>query len=693
MLYWTAYKGHQKNIIGKRKKFDSNIYTFDIETTSYIYLNEKIFPGIDYLKLSEEDRQESEKRACMYIWMMGINDTVYYGRTWQEYKSFLKEIEKYVPEKKIVFVHNLAFEFQFLIGEFEFENVVARTSHKVMYADMVDYNYQFRCTYLMTNTKLSKLSELYNLPVKKLEGDLDYTKIRTSVTKLTEKELGYCENDCLVVYHYILYELHNYKDIKSIPKTSTGHVRRELQELIRSNYKYKRLVNKAINTDPHVYNRLQEAFMGGYTHANWVYADKVLKSVDSWDFTSSYPYVMCTYKFPSTEFKKCNIKSVEEMSRRFAYLLVVRFTDIESNYFNSFISASKCRNISGAVYDNGRIIKAKSLEITLTDVDFRFLLKAYTCQYEILECYYSIYNYLPRDYINFILKKYVIKTQYKNVLGKEVEYQKEKSKFNSLYGMSVTNTIRDEVKFENGIGWTERELTNEEIEEALLKEKKKSFLSFAYGVWVTAWARNNLLENVLKLDEYVVYCDTDSIKVLDGYNKSVIENYNKSVVNRINVVSTMLRIPISKFSPKDSKGVEHMLGLFDPDGHYEEFITQGAKKYAVKEWIKDKKTGETNLKILITVAGVPKSGAKALHKLDDFRDDFVFHYKDTNKNLLKYVDNMKPIIVEDYLGNKLLVKDKTGCCLLPTTYILGKALDYANLISGDSSKRARYKEE
>ena len=33
-----------------------------------------------------------------------------------------------------------------------------------------------------------------------------------------------------------------------------------------------------------------------------------------------------------------------------------------------------------------------------------------------------------------------------------------------------------------------------------------------------------------------------------------------------------------------------------------------------------------------------------------------------------------------------------GCCLVPTTYILGKALEYADLISDNSSKRAKYKE-
>ena len=69
----------------------------------------------------------------------------------------------------------------------------------------------------------------------------------------------------------------------------------------------------------------------------------------------------------------------------------------------------------------------------------------------------------------------------------EVEYAKEKNKFNSLYGMSVTNTIRDEVIYDNDIeDWLpERELTNEEIIEELCKEKEKGFLSFAYGVWVT----------------------------------------------------------------------------------------------------------------------------------------------------------------------------------------------------------------
>lgn len=77
-------------------------------------------------------------------------------------------------------------------------------------------------------------------------------------------------------------------------------------------------------------------------------------------------------------FKKCNIKNKNQMTNKNAYILVVRFTDIKSKYYNDFISYSKCRNIEKGVYDNGRVVSAKSLEITLTDVDFNIILKAYT---------------------------------------------------------------------------------------------------------------------------------------------------------------------------------------------------------------------------------------------------------------------------------------------------------------------------
>lgn len=703
MLYYKKYIEHEHEIIGKRKKYDTTIYTFDIETTSYLLLDNKQIPAIEYQNLTKEEQERSQYYSCMYIWMLSVNDIVYYGRTWEELKEFLKTLDDYIPQKKFLFIHNLAFEFQYLKSHFNMCDVVARKSRKVMKCNFEEFNFECRCTYLMSNSSLARLPKLYNLPVKKLVGELDYTLIRTPITKLTDEEMAYCENDCLVVYYYIKYELETYEELNKIPITSTGHVRKELKNIVLNDFKYRRIVGKAINTNPHIYNLLMQSFMGGYTHANWIYADEIIENVDSWDFTSSYPYVLVSYKYPSSEFKRCYITKREEMSKRLCYLLVVKFKNIKCKYFNNFISQSKCREIKGGKYDNGRIISADELEITLTDIDFYFILDSYKCSYEIKEIYYANYNYLPKQFIDFVLDKYVIKTEYKDVDGKEIEYNREKAKFNALYGMSVTNTIRDEVIYDNINGWSERKLTNEEIEESLYNEKKQSFLSFAYGVWVTAYARNNLLRNVIKLDEYVVYCDTDSIKLKDGYNKEVINDYNVYVEKRIDYVSKTLGIKKDRYAPRDVKGISRMLGVFDKDAHYEKFITQGAKKYAY-EYLKEEskikkddnvidiKDGKARV-IGITVSGVPKRGAKALKNLSDFKDDFVFDYKDTNKNLLIYCEDLKPYKLKDYNGDDYYVTDKSGCCIIPTTYILGKALEYANLITDESSKRAIYKED
>ena len=684
MKSWREYKGHKFDLEGKRKKFDTTIYSFDIETTSYLILDGKILPAIEYDNLTKKEQERCIKQSNMYIWMFSINTDVYYGRTWEEFKLFLNKLYENSEHLKIVFIHNLAFEFHYLKSIITFDEVFARTPHKPIKAYCKDYNIEFRCTYMMSNCKLANLPKVYNLPVEKKVGDLDYTKIRHSETPLTEKELGYCEYDCLVIYYYIKFLLNFYDSINHIPKTNTGQVREELKSLVRSDYSYKTKVRKAINTDGHIYNLLAfGAFAGGFTHANYIYADEIISNVTSWDFTSSYPYCLCCFKFPMTRFRYKLIKRAEDMSPHLAYLIVVNFKNIRSKYFNNFISKSKCKRLVNPVADNGRIMSAEELEIVVTDVDFRLLLQAYEYEsYEIKESYYSVYKYLPKKLINFILDKYVSKTKYKNDPEHEIEYAIEKARFNSIYGMTVTNDIRDSVDFKDG-EWLVIPFTNADTDEQLEKRYKDGFLEFSWGVWTTSYARTNLQYNIMKLDEYQIYADTDSMKVREGYDINVIENYNKEVLKRLKRVSEELDILYEKFAPKDIKGIEHPLGVFDNDGVYKEFITQGAKKYAYKD-SKDV--------LHITVSGVPKSGVECLNSdLNNFRNDLVFDYSHTNKNTLMYSEGQLSVELEDYLGNTYKVTDVSGICLLPTTYVLGKAEDYMELLN-QSTDRYKYKE-
>lgn len=409
---------------------------------------------------------------------------------------------------------------------------------------------------------------------------------------------------------------------------------------------------------------------------------------------------MVSEKFPCDKFRKINfVHTIDEILDFFSYLIVVKFYDIKCKYLNTFISESKCTLISKGKYDNGRVIGAKELEIVLTDVDLKFIFQSYSfSKYEFKEVYYAKKGYLPKEYIEFILEKYVKKTEFKNVEGKEIEYMLEKNKFNSLYGMSVTNNIKDNVFFDNILGWNEEKLTNEKILEMLKKEKEKGYLSFSWGVWITAYARFNLLSNLIKLDDYCVYADTDSLKLEEGFDKSVISNYNNSVIEKLKKVSNDLNIPFEKFSPIDKDGIPHTLGLFENDANYEAIITQGAKKYAFTKWIELKKV-KKEMKVLkkkngkalilgITVSGVPKSGAKCLKRLSDFKDNLLFDFKHTKKYTVMYSESQPPFELADYTGKKFLVNDKYGCCLIPTSYTLGKSNEYTELLSDLSSKRA-----
>ena len=95
MKYYKEYEPFFGDIVGDRKKVDNTIYSFDIETTSYIKLDGKIMQANKYLELSKDEQERADFKSCMYIWMFSINDVVYYGRTWDDFKSFLIKLDFY----------------------------------------------------------------------------------------------------------------------------------------------------------------------------------------------------------------------------------------------------------------------------------------------------------------------------------------------------------------------------------------------------------------------------------------------------------------------------------------------------------------------------------------------------------------------------------------------------------------------
>lgn len=54
-----------------------------------------------------------------------------------------------------------------------------------------------------------------------------------------------------------------------------------------------------------------------------------------------------------------------------------------------------------------------------------------------------------------------------------------------------------------------------------------------------------------------------------------------------------------------------------------------------------------------------KVGALGLKNLDQFRDDFVFEFEYTHKNMLSYCENQPECNIIDYRGKSYTVTDKS----------------------------------
>lgn len=658
---------------------NDDIMCFDIETSSG-FLHKDSDTLEPYLGKSKKYYEDCKKYAICYVWQFSINDNVFWGRTLEDFKDFLQELEYYEPHKKIVYIHNFSFEFQFLINVLQFDYVFARQARKPLFAEWSTY--QFRCSYFLTNMSLATWAEQRKLSVQKLTGNLDYTILRTPKTALTDKELAYCFNDVLVMYFGLLQYKEKYGHIIDIPFTQTGEVRKEVIDRmnVSSEYKYRKRCIKLIPETIEDYTLLCDCFMGGYTHSNAVHTNIVLDNVRSKDISSSYPIVMCLEKYPMTYFEETVPCDDYFNNDNYSYIITFDVEHLHSKRWNTWLSFSKCSKIKGYSLDNGRVLKADYVQLSLTNVDYEMFQLCYDFDnLNIIDFRISSNDYLSPTFVKYILELYGNKTTLKGIKEKEPLYMKSKQYINSMYGMMVTKNITDTIEFEED-RWKKELLDEKNFYTKIASEKKKlskTFGAFQFGVWVTAYARRNLWQGILALDYNVAYCDTDSIKFIDC-DSNFFNEYNKRIEERENERADMLGIPRDKFCPRDKNGIPHRLGIFDDDGQYKKFKTLGAKKYCYID---------NDDKLHMTVSGVRKSAVSQLHGIEDFKDGTTFDVEHAQKLIMSYVDDMPPIVWNKGQYDEFHSNYKYGICAQPTTYSLGVTDDYESILTMVQNKR------
>ena len=660
--------------------------SFDIETASF------------YNSLGE-------KQAIMYAWVFGINGKCIIGRTWDEFLLILKRVSEYYHldsnRRIICWIHNLAFEFSFIQHLFNWDNVFAIDERKPVYA--VSDGIEFRCSYILSGYSLQMVAKnLTTYKIEKLVGDLDYSKIRHSLTPLTDLEYKYILNDGLIVMAYIQELINQYGDLHKLPLTQTGFVRKYVRNecLYGGNKshkksgtasaykKYNSLMNALTIPSFPTYKQMKRVYTGGFTHCNALYSGLTIEDVTSFDFTSSYPAVMIMEKYPMSKPQLIQLKSTDEFYeylKTHCCMFEIKFYNIKPKIFQDHpLSASKCYLMKNQIEDNGRIVSADELVTSINEVDFKILNDFYQWDYmDIWNFRIMLKGYLPTPFVKSILKLYEMKTTLKDStdLDDMIRYMNSKQNLNGTYGMCVTDILQLNRKYIDG-SWVTEEPDVKEIFDKYNKSKSR-FLYYPWGIWVTSYARRNLFLGIQAVDKDYIYADTDSIKIRNAYKHiDWINKYNDFVKYKLEKAMRFHKLDFSMCEPQTLKGDKHLLGVWDFDGHYQKFKTLGAKRYLYQD---------DNNEYHLTCSGVTKKAIKYIEEKAKENNEDVFDVFDnhlyipsdkTGKNIHTYIDYEMNGYVKDYLGNTAAYHELSGVHLEGAEYNLSLSKNYLTYLMG-----------
>lgn len=672
----------------------ADIFTFDVETTSYWYIDGTLTAYNP--RYTADQLNEAPKGAIVWIWQFSVNSTVYYGRDIYEMLDVLEYLNQVidVDAKKYIYVHNLAYETQFLREILTIESVFARTARKPMY--LTANGFDWRCSYMLTRLSLATWGE--SIGLHKMVGDLDYNILRTPyTTELTAKELGYCERDCLVVYRGIEKFVEKYGSISRIPLTQTGEVRRVVVNKLKKDKEHHTRMAGMIPRTYDMYKTLKWCFAGGSTGGCYLNASTVLENVASYDKTSDYPSQMVYELYPVTKFY--DITGTREAADinidDYCYIFICRLSNVRAKTNLSYLSTSRCLSIRWLDdktlprIDNGRIRNCESLITCINDDDMHILNMTYDFDVEYIKIYQAKRGRLNSKLIEYTLELYHNKTTLKGIEEKSELYTQSKQYINSLYGMMVMDDMQGNVEWVND-DWIQRPLTEADYYRLIdqkINEPWRCNFSYAQGIFITSHARRELWDVLVYIDTHsskgsdIVYYDTDSCKFKhpEKYHR-YFKKLNKELEQKAKRTSKELNIPFNMFAPKDSKGRVQLLGHWDYEGMYAKFIFQGAKRYAY----------EIDGSIHMTVSGVPKGCAIALSSLDEFQDGFEFDKdivddkgKYLSKKLSQYLDGDNLICT---FPDGYQVHTHYATVMRNNGYKLGLASDYKLLVESAIEK-------
>lgn len=703
--------------------YSNDLITFDIETTTFLYND------INYTDVYLASFFKNDFNLNITPELIEQSDDIYFCRSWSDINNHFEHLNNKAKQDnviQIVYVHNLAYEFDGIIKNCNFAQKNF-DNNKVLFIKprkpafiRLDF-IELRCSYILLNKSLDTLGKIYNYP----KTSIDYKCQYFSFSDLPEIEYTYNERDVKLTMLSVLLECKKYKYIKNvsdIPLTYTSFTRKNNLTIndkkVIQKYKNRNAVQKKYS--PEYIRYLELIYSGGYTHANAFYTFLPLENIISVDITSSYPDSM-VHRFYPFNFHACNddvdiFKWFKFMTAqnnsfdtvlnnykkpfKYGFFATVTLSDIKLKKYNNteipYISISKILNETyRAISDNGRLVSADIIVIALTHIDYFLIQQFYNFELVAVDdvFYTSQFRQLSEFTINCVNcyadNKSVLKSiTKKNIIDKSDFYCKRTSQY--IFDDTIIKNI---IKLPTNQRKTEIEI---------LLQSAKSHLNAQYGINVQRLFQDTY-SYLIDSDEYIKVIDTDLKR--DLY-RNFEEGMYIPLYSKLNLFTYALFILLNSksdliYSDTDSWKIKgdtntiikltdeynnnhnkmtnsnnfYCIGQFDVETVYNHFICGGCKKYlSVNDNV-----------VTGTIAGVPKkSTSEALTQLYqnfcDFDFDFfcsiafkpntLYTHSLTNKLSSKYHTEKYSGIVTDENGVSEYIEFNNMVELFDTDYFL-----------------------
>lgn len=579
---------------GEHAKFYYNTFaTFDIETT----------------KLTNELWNKKQPEMMHYFnhtfcWSVWCEDCFIFGRAIDDFFQMLSALRQFIGETILVwYVHNLAFEFNNNIDFFykcEWVEGFWRNATTPLFIRLKSY--EFRCSAQLTHKSLRQIGN--EIGLQKLE-DFDYDRKLGIYDELSGNDVDYSMRDVKILWLFLDAECTRYcdklnktKNIAYLPLTQTGYVRNDIKKnFSRTNSGKRLLKNTALSRE--MYQTIRPAFYGGDVHANFrcIGIEQRFDAEHQGmhvDLKSAYPWAICTKDFCLNYSEWCY--GCDE------YLLKEWLKNPETGIIaelNLYDVMIKPRHIPYIPYDpqnvksvqlntvddNGKVVCADAITITLCDTDIRLILDTYEIgSIEVKRIFTGVKKPLPYSIVSTVVDYFNRKTTLKDVKTGDPEkdayieylYSLSKQMLNGIYGLFAT-------QLENRTFYVDP--VTFEIKAGELEYEQAKILPYQIALQVTAYVREAIAGFCSFLAKHsdceFWYCDTDSIFCKKNWRTEMyVELWNEERRKE----SERLSLLYWNIIPKTPKGKDQVLGSFDIEEDFNgatSFCTIGSKRYYI----------------------------------------------------------------------------------------------------------------